>query len=64
MQDIPILEFDTDRKAIIEPVVLLERMDLPEHCVMLIYGSMIEKLKADCRLEKVFRLSVEARLSL
>ena len=56
MQDIPLVEFDSEREAIIEPAVLFKRIDLPEHCVMPIYGSLIEKLKADGRLEKISEL--------
>ena len=56
MQDIPLVEFDSEREAIIEPAVLFKRIDLPEHCVMPIYGSLIEKLKTDGRLEKVSEL--------
>ncbi len=56
MQDIPLLEFDSEREAIIEPAALFKRIDLPEHCVMPIYGTLIEKLKADGRLQKVIAL--------
>ena len=45
MQDIPLTEFDNDRKAIIEPVALYGKMELPQYCVMPIYGALIEKLK-------------------
>ncbi len=56
MQDVPLIEFDSEREAIIEPAALIKRMDLPEHCVMPIYGTLLEKLKADGRLEKVSEL--------
>jgi len=53
MQDIPLLEFDNDRKAIIEPALVHKNIGLPECCVMPIYGSLIEKLKTEGRLEKI-----------
>lgn len=56
MQDIPLIEFDSEREAIIEPTVLIKRMELPEYCVMPIYGSLIEKLKTEGRLEKISEL--------
>lgn len=56
MQDVPLIEFDSECEAIIEPAALLKRLDLPEHCVMPIYGSLLEKLEADGRLERVSEL--------
>jgi len=56
VQDIPLLEFDADRKAIIEPDLLHQDIDPPEHCVMPIYGTLIEKLRTEGRLEKVGEL--------
>jgi uridine phosphorylase len=56
MQDIPLLEFDSEREAIIEPDLVHQNIDPPEHCVMPIYGSLIERLKAEGRLEKISEL--------
>lgn len=56
MQDIPLIEFDCQREAIIEPAALIKRIDLPEHCVMPIYGSLLERLEAEGRLEKIHEL--------
>lgn len=51
MEPIPLLEFDKS-KGIIEPghqgIV-----PLPEHCVMPMYGSLIEKLKQENRLSRI-----------
>ena len=54
MDQIPILEFDPDRTAIIEAIEHVENINPPEHCVMPIYGTLIEKLKNDGRLEKIY----------
>lgn len=56
MQDIPLIEFDSEREAIIEPGLVHRNIDPPEHCVMPIYGSLIEKLKTESRLEKISEL--------
>lgn len=59
MKQIPLAEFDPDRKALIEPNMILAakvNINPPEHCVMPIYGSLIEKLKQDGRLEKIHEL--------
>jgi uridine phosphorylase len=53
MEQIPLLEFDEDRTAIIEPSSHIKSINAPEHCVMPIYGSMIEKLQREGRLEKI-----------
>jgi len=59
MEQIPLTEFDPDRKALIEPDMLrVAKTDIkpPEHCVMPIYGSIIEKLMQEGRLEKIYEL--------
>lgn len=53
---VPLIEFDRDRAAIIEPELVRRNTDLPEHCVMPMYGRLAEKLKEDGRLEKVGEL--------
>jgi len=53
MERIPLLEFDSDRSAIINPPSHLQDINPPEHCVMPIYGSLIEKLWENGRLEKI-----------
>lgn len=43
----PILEFDGDAEAIIEPSKALKPVDgMPERCVLLLYHTVIEKLKS------------------
>jgi len=59
MEQIPITEFDPDKKALIEPGMMRStkvNINPPEHCIMPIYGSLIEKLKQDGRLEKIHEL--------
>ena len=56
MEEIPLLEFDHDKSALIEPNMVCKNMDLSEYCVMPFYSSVIEKLRKDGRLEKVCEL--------
>jgi uridine phosphorylase len=60
MEDIPLLEFDHDTTALIEPRHFYKQAILPECCVMPFYGSLIENLKGAGKLEKVFELSTSA----
>ena len=52
-EDIPLLEFDPDKTAVIEATHFVQKRDLPEYCVMPIYFSLLEKLKTDNVLEPV-----------
>jgi uridine phosphorylase len=52
-EDIPLLEFDPDEKAIIGAAHFTQKKDVPEHCVLPIYFSLIEKLKTDKILEPI-----------
>jgi uridine phosphorylase len=45
VNNIPLLEFDPDSTALIEPRNIYKSVDLPECCVMPIYGSLIVSLK-------------------
>ena len=56
MEQIPLLEFDHDKTAIVEPTMIYKNVNPPEHCIMPIYGSLIEKLKSDGRLDKIYEL--------
>ena len=42
----PILEFDPTPEAMIEPAQVIERRDVPEHCVISFFGEVIEKVSA------------------
>lgn len=54
--DVPILEFDGEREAVIEPSRVVRRIDVPERCVLPIYHTVITKLLADGRLQQVTSL--------
>ena len=56
-ENIPLLEFDPDKTALIEPNMLHHKQDLPEACVMIFYTSVINKLKSDGLLKKVYELA-------
>ncbi len=43
-KDYPILEFDENKEAIIEPKRVLNPIDMPEHCVLAILKEVIDKL--------------------
>lgn len=46
--DAPILEFDPDPRAVIEPGHVRERLDhAPEHAVLCLFGEVIERLERD-----------------
>lgn len=40
-QAYPILEFDPDREAILEPARLIDPMDVPEHCVICFFAEVV-----------------------
>ena len=56
-EDIPLLEFDPDKTALIEPRMLHHKQDLPEACVMIFYASVINKLKDEGFLKKSYQLA-------
>jgi uridine phosphorylase len=55
MDKIPLLEFDNDRTALIEPSTL-KSCNLPEHCIIIFYNSVIQRLKQDQLLEKIHEI--------
>jgi len=57
MDRIPLTEFDPDRTAIIEPTKHVEKISPSEYCVMPIYSKLVEKLKNDGRLEKIYEIA-------
>lgn len=42
----PILEFDAQKEAILEPSRLIQAMDVPEHCVICFFAEVIQWLAA------------------
>jgi uridine phosphorylase len=47
LSDFPILEFDLDRTAIIEPQAVVDAADVPEHCVLCFFHDVIERAVED-----------------
>ncbi len=43
----PILEFDSDATALIEPSVVYRKLDVPEHCVVCFFKEVIEKVASE-----------------
>lgn len=46
-QRYPILEFDSSRRAIIEPSRIIKPMDVPEHCVICFFKEVVEQVVAE-----------------
>lgn len=44
---VPILEFDSEPEAIIEPVRVIQPHDVPEHCVICFFREVVEKVKVE-----------------
>lgn len=42
--EVPILEFDDDPSAILEPIHLVNEMDVPEYCVIVFFAEVIQWL--------------------
>ncbi len=57
--DFPILEFDPERQAIIDPGRLIRPRDVPEHCVLPFFQEVIAKLRADGRTQSLAALKWE-----
>jgi uridine phosphorylase len=55
--DIPLLEFDPDKKALIDPTMMHRKQDLPEACVMIFYADLIHKLSGEEILKKAYTLT-------
>lgn len=47
----PILEFDPDRKAFIEPSDIADPLDVSEHCIICFFGEVIEKVVSEHKAE-------------
>jgi len=55
--NIPILEFDPDPNAVIEPSKAISSIDAPERCVVCFFREIIGLLKDEIQLDKVNELS-------
>jgi len=49
----PILEFDPEREAFIEPSKVIESRDVPEHCVITFFREVIEKVVTNHQAEQL-----------
>ncbi|TET97822.1 MAG: purine-nucleoside phosphorylase [Anaerolineales bacterium] len=47
----PILEFDPDRKAFVEPSDIADPLDVSEHCIICFFGEVIEKVVSEHKAE-------------
>ncbi|MDD2955271.1 MAG: nucleoside phosphorylase [Oscillospiraceae bacterium] len=47
-RDLPILEFDDDRNALIRPFHIFKPMDIAERCVLCNFGQAMEKILNEC----------------
>jgi uridine phosphorylase len=56
--NIPLLEFDPDKMALIEPHRIFKMANLPEYCVLPFYPSLIENLKQAGKLVRIHELSI------
>jgi uridine phosphorylase len=55
--DIPLLEFDPHKSALIEPAKKVKNVDVPECCVLPFYPALIEHFRNDGKLTKIEELS-------
>ncbi len=54
LQPVPLMEFDAERQALIEPARRRHDIELPVHCVLPMYSTVIDKLKSNGRLKPVY----------
>jgi uridine phosphorylase len=50
LERIPLLEFDGDAEAVIEPARVVRRQDVPNACVLCFFGDVVESLRRSHRL--------------
>jgi uridine phosphorylase len=58
INQIPLAEFDHDRRAIIEPAEVVKGKSPSEYCVMPFFGGVMRKLIDEGRLEKILDLLI------
>jgi len=52
-KEFPILEFDSNPKAKIEPSSLVNNIDVPEYCVITFFGDVIETMRQSGKLKQI-----------
>ncbi|NLO83941.1 MAG: nucleoside phosphorylase [Clostridiales bacterium] len=58
-REFPILEFDTDKNALINPDMKHQKMDIAENAVLCFFGDAIDKLKEELPFTVVYTLKFE-----
>jgi uridine phosphorylase len=58
----PILEFDEDKEALIEPSKIIEPIDIPKHCVLPIFHEVVDKLVEGKRTKFIHNIESEIGL--
>lgn len=56
----PILEFDEDKNALIEPSRIIKKKDVPEECIIAFFGDIIDKKKEKGELKQVSSICFES----
>ncbi len=59
MEEIPILEFDPERRAVINPDIVTERVSDADGCVLSFFSNIVETMASEQDLPKVARLRSE-----
>jgi uridine phosphorylase len=59
VNNIPILEFDPDKNAIIEPQKYLQKIDIADHCVLCFFQDVVNELKEAGKLRLMYTLKSE-----
>jgi len=58
-KEYPILEYDPSVKAVIEPFHSVQRMDIPEHCIICFFKEVIDKIVAEREVRLVTEIGSE-----
>jgi len=61
-KDYPILEFDENKEAMIQPDKVFEPIDIPKHCVLPIFQKVIDKLVENKRTKFIHNVESEVGL--
>src|SRR5690554_917684 len=59
LQKFPILEFDPDREAFIEPGKVIKPVDIPQRCVICFFKEVVDSMAARKELHIITELSCE-----
>lgn len=59
LQNFPILEFDPDREAVIEPGKVIKPIDIPERCVICFFKEVVDSIASKNELQVITELKSE-----